>query len=95
MLKMGGASGETLLHVAAMYGRQHIIDFLLHVGADINAVDAHGMTPLHYAVKEKQDWLNLHMFGRPQRQMQPFAVCQYLVSLKQTRLIQLISVVRQ
>lgn len=56
------------------------MSLLLGAGADIEAQDKHGMRPIHYAVKDQQEWLGLHMFGRPARQMYPFAVCQYLAS---------------
>lgn len=40
------------IHTAAMGGNVEIIKALLDKGADINAKDKMGMTPLHYAVQE-------------------------------------------
>ena len=42
-------AGETVLHVAARLGDPEIVDLLLSRGADINASDAQGRTPLHKA----------------------------------------------
>lgn len=39
----------TPLHIAAMYGRPKIVDFLLSNGANRNAPDCNGTTPIHYA----------------------------------------------
>ncbi|CEO96959.1 PGG domain-containing protein [Plasmodiophora brassicae] len=45
----------TGLHLAAVYGYDHIVSWLIHSGADVNAVDGNGNTPLHLAcVSEKQ-----------------------------------------
>ena len=41
---------RTLLHVALAYGRPvEFIEKLIQLGADVNAVDTNGETPLHYA----------------------------------------------
>jgi ankyrin repeat protein len=40
----------TPLHLAAYYGRVASLRLLLELGADVDALDAHGMTPLHIAV---------------------------------------------
>jgi len=42
-------SGHTPLHCAASYGRAEVVAALLAAGADVNAVDRHGRTPLRYA----------------------------------------------
>lgn len=38
----------SLLHVATMYGHLNAIEFLLYLDMDINRIDKHGRTPLHY-----------------------------------------------
>lgn len=43
--------GDTLLHVAVLYGAFKAIDVLLKAGADINRRDYQGETPLYCAVK--------------------------------------------
>jgi ankyrin repeat protein len=41
---------RTLLHVVLAYGRPpEFATELIHLGADVNAVDSNGETPLHYA----------------------------------------------
>ncbi|HET9551518.1 MAG TPA: ankyrin repeat domain-containing protein [Anaeromyxobacteraceae bacterium] len=45
----GGCDGCTLLHLAAVGGREEVARELLDRGADPNAVAGHGLTPLHYA----------------------------------------------
>jgi peptidoglycan/LPS O-acetylase OafA/YrhL len=42
--------GVTLLHWAAVLGREGIVERLLTEGADVNAKDASGGTPLHWTV---------------------------------------------
>ena len=44
--------GDTPLHVAAEHGRQEIVQLLLDSGADVNAVDERGRTPLLLALDE-------------------------------------------
>ncbi|RQM24795.1 hypothetical protein B5M09_001694 [Aphanomyces astaci] len=39
--------GRTPLHIAASAGRDDVLQLLLLHGANLNAVDDHGMTPLH------------------------------------------------
>ncbi|CAL8070905.1 unnamed protein product [Orchesella dallaii] len=41
--------GLTMLHVACIYGRPKIVEFLIESGADLEAKDTDGMTSLHFA----------------------------------------------
>ncbi|MBN9414142.1 hypothetical protein ABS71_15700 [bacterium SCN 62-11] len=47
----GIAPGSTALHVAAWRSRPALVELLLSRGADANALDGHGRTPLQLAVK--------------------------------------------
>lgn len=44
------STGMTLLHIAALNGDTSTIHLLADSGADINALDISGQTPLHYAI---------------------------------------------
>lgn len=48
-------SGHTPLHCAASYGRNDVVAALLAAGADVNAVDQYGKTPLRYANAFRHD----------------------------------------
>jgi hypothetical protein len=52
LLSIRDDNGATLLHVAAQYGRQELIDVLLACGSDVDARDNTGRTPMIYAVKD-------------------------------------------
>ena len=41
-------NGDTPLHIASSHGRTAIVNYLGCNGADVNAKDAHGRTPLHH-----------------------------------------------
>lgn len=43
-------SYATPLHIAAFYGRIYAVEELVHLGANINAVDGNGSTPLHISI---------------------------------------------
>ena len=47
---LGG--GRTALHCAADYGQTEIVKYLLSEGANVNALDKHGISPLLNAVFE-------------------------------------------
>uniref|UniRef100_A0A1B6EBN3 Uncharacterized protein n=1 Tax=Clastoptera arizonana TaxID=38151 RepID=A0A1B6EBN3_9HEMI len=44
--------GRPPLHYAADYGQQHVIEYLITKGADINAKDKHGISALLAAIWE-------------------------------------------
>jgi len=49
------ADGVTALHLACRYNSADVTQFLLFRQADINAADAKGRTPLHYATRRGND----------------------------------------
>lgn len=49
-----GAAGETMLHMAARLGHVDIAETLLHRGAEMEALDAQGLTPLMVALLYNQ-----------------------------------------
>jgi hypothetical protein len=53
-VKCVNKSGKSLLHYAAEYGYDDVIEILIDRGVCVNCIDAKGMTPLHYAVKNIQ-----------------------------------------
>jgi len=46
--------GISVLHVAAAHGCGQLIDLLIQHGANVNAADGNGKTPMDYAVANKQ-----------------------------------------
>lgn len=42
---------DTCLHVAAENGHTAVVKYLLHYGVDPASLDAHGMTPLDFAIR--------------------------------------------
>lgn len=48
-------SGSTALHRAALFNDNEMVSFLLKTGANKNIKDNEGLTPLDYAVKNKND----------------------------------------
>ena len=51
-------SGRTALHHAAMFGSKEAIELLVRAGADVNAVDDAGNTPLWANVNSRAGWSN-------------------------------------
>jgi ankyrin repeat protein len=45
--------GQTLLHKAASLGRAEVVKFLIGAGADVNATDSSGKTPLDFASNQE------------------------------------------
>lgn len=48
-------SDPTVLHLAVMHGHLRIVKLLLNRGADVEATDRFGLTPLHYAAAAAAD----------------------------------------
>ncbi len=51
----GGAGRNSLLHWSATYADATTTDLLVSHGADVNTLDANGVTPLHEALKRKTE----------------------------------------
>lgn len=49
---VAGAGGRQLIHCAADYGQVEVLLYLISKGANVNAVDDHGLSPLLNAVFE-------------------------------------------
>jgi len=54
-------TGRTLLHIAAREKNLRIADLLISRGADVNASDNDGMTPLHEAVREERPYYRRYL----------------------------------
>src|SRR5689334_23283956 len=52
LVKSQDAGGSTLLHHAAAFGTREMLELLLKAGADVNARNGRGSTPLHWAVSD-------------------------------------------
>lgn len=53
LVKGQDAGGSTLLHHAAAFGTREMLEFLLKAGAEVNARNGRGSTPLHWAVSDE------------------------------------------
>jgi ankyrin repeat protein len=49
-LSNGASAGWTALHVASADGRAEMMELLIEMGANVEATDTEGHTPLHFAV---------------------------------------------
>ena len=49
LIRVVFVAGDTPLHSASQWGREGIVRLLLENGADVNAVNQYGQSPLHYA----------------------------------------------
>lgn len=50
LMNIPDSSDNTLLHTAANYGRDTVLEWLLTEGVDVNVMNQHCSTPLHFAV---------------------------------------------
>ncbi|KAL3934925.1 MAG: hypothetical protein SGBAC_009458 [Bacillariaceae sp.] len=48
-------SDDTLLHMASSYGNIPLMEFLLHLGADVNTPNLYQFTPLFHALVDEED----------------------------------------
>lgn len=48
-------TGNTMVTLATLYGRQQVLQELVSSGADINIADDRGMTPLHHAIANNME----------------------------------------
>ena len=53
LLNAKDAGGSTLLHHATAFGTVDAMTFLLDAGADVNAKNRRGSTPLHWAIRDQ------------------------------------------
>ena len=53
LVKGQDAGGSTLMHHAAAFGTREVLELLLKAGADVNARNGRGATPLHWAVGDE------------------------------------------
>ncbi len=53
-LSAKNADGQTAVHLACFYGREEVLKALIRYGANVNAADASGYSPLHFAAQANQ-----------------------------------------
>jgi ankyrin repeat protein len=46
-------NGDNLVILAVAYGDKEMVEILLNNGCDVNQIDNHGWTPLHYAASNR------------------------------------------
>jgi len=66
-----GSDGTTVLHIAAQEGQRDIVEVAMAHGADINAKDSRGRTPLDYAAKANQREVSLYLSSKGARESTP------------------------
>ncbi|XP_052513458.1 rabankyrin-5 isoform X3 [Budorcas taxicolor] len=73
--------GQTPLHLAASWGLEETVQCLLEFGANVNAQDAEGRTPVHVAISNQHGVIiqllishpNIHLNMRDRQGLTPFA----------------------
>lgn len=58
-----GTNEGSALHVAAKHGRLVAVQYLLSLGADPNAIDLQGLTPMHWATSDVEICMELSKAG--------------------------------
>lgn len=53
--------GDTALHTAARWGQYNMVHTLIEAGADVDSVNIHGQTPLHFAIAFQHNKLSEYL----------------------------------
>ncbi|XP_033213962.1 fibronectin type 3 and ankyrin repeat domains protein 1-like [Belonocnema kinseyi] len=53
------SNGETFLHIVARFGSTHVASYLIQLGANVNAQDDKGQTPLYLAIEKSEEMVKL------------------------------------